>query len=60
MPDVPLRFADTPAGIDRLPPRLGEHGHDILREAGLSEREIDALAAQGGLMLSAGKDEPVT
>jgi crotonobetainyl-CoA:carnitine CoA-transferase CaiB-like acyl-CoA transferase len=60
-PDVPVRFSDTPAGIDRLPPRLGEHGHDILREAGLSESEIRSLAAGGGLQLpsSSGAPEPV-
>ena len=35
VPDVPVRFARTPASIDRLPPRLGEHGREILHEAGL-------------------------
>ena len=35
VPDVPVRFADTPAAIDRLPPRLGEHGREILQEIGM-------------------------
>ena len=35
VPDVPVRFAETPAAIDRLPPRLGEHGREILQEIGM-------------------------
>ena len=31
MPDVPVRYAASPAAIERLPPRLGEHGREILR-----------------------------
>ena len=62
MPDVPVQFAASPAGIDRLPPRLGEHGRDILYEAGLRADEIDALVASGGMVLpaDAGVSEPVT
>jgi crotonobetainyl-CoA:carnitine CoA-transferase CaiB-like acyl-CoA transferase len=51
MPDTPLRFSDSPAGITRLPPRFGEHGREILGEIGLSGEEIDALAAAGGVVL---------
>ncbi len=51
MPDVPLRFSDSPAEISRLPPRLGEHGREILGEIGLSREDIDALAAAGALVL---------
>jgi crotonobetainyl-CoA:carnitine CoA-transferase CaiB-like acyl-CoA transferase len=52
MPDTPLRFSDSPAGIDRLPPRLGEHGREILGEIGLSGEEIDTLAKAGGIVLA--------
>ena len=55
VPDVPVRFARTPASIDRLPPRLGEHGREILHEAGLAADEVDALAATGGVVLPGGK-----
>jgi crotonobetainyl-CoA:carnitine CoA-transferase CaiB-like acyl-CoA transferase len=51
MPDIPVRFSDSPPEIRRLPPRLGEHGREILRELGVSCAEIDALAASGALVL---------
>jgi crotonobetainyl-CoA:carnitine CoA-transferase CaiB-like acyl-CoA transferase len=53
VPDVPVRFADSPAGIDRLPPRLGEHGREILSEIGMRNDEIEALIAGGGLVAPA-------
>jgi formyl-CoA transferase len=46
-----LRFSDSPAEIRRLPPRLGEHGREILGELGLSGEDIDALAATGALVV---------
>ena len=57
MPDVPVRFADSPAAIDRLPPRLGEHGRDILQEIGMRADEIDALASSGGARAAGGKEK---
>ena len=47
MPDPPVRFARTPAEIRRLPPRLGEHSVEVLKEAGLAESDIAALIAEG-------------
>jgi crotonobetainyl-CoA:carnitine CoA-transferase CaiB-like acyl-CoA transferase len=51
LPDVPVRFADSPATIDRLPPRLGEHGREILGEIGMRPDEIDNLARSGAVVL---------
>jgi crotonobetainyl-CoA:carnitine CoA-transferase CaiB-like acyl-CoA transferase len=43
----PYEFSATPAEIRRLPPRLGEHSRELLREAGLDEARIDALCVSG-------------
>ena len=40
----------TPPSIRHYPPRLGEQGDEILREAGFSEDEIGALVAKGGMI----------
>lgn len=45
--DLPVRFSDSGTSTGRLQPRLGEHSIDVLREAGLSESEINALLASG-------------
>ena len=47
LPGIPAAYSKTPASIRRLPPRLGEHSLEILRESGLGEPEIDALLASG-------------
>ena len=38
------RFSRTPSDVRRPAPRLGEHTAEILREAGLTEAEVEALA----------------
>jgi crotonobetainyl-CoA:carnitine CoA-transferase CaiB-like acyl-CoA transferase len=42
----PARFSVSPASIRRMPPRLGEHTREVLREAGYGDAEIEALVAQ--------------
>jgi len=43
MTAVPARFSKSPPNTTRLWPTLGEHNREILREAGCSEAEIDAI-----------------
>jgi crotonobetainyl-CoA:carnitine CoA-transferase CaiB-like acyl-CoA transferase len=44
-------------GVDRLPPRLGEHSVEVLREAGFEQDEIARLAAQNVIL--DGQSRPV-
>jgi len=47
LPGIPAVYGTTPSAIRRLPPRLGEHSLEILREVGLAEDEVKALLASG-------------
>jgi crotonobetainyl-CoA:carnitine CoA-transferase CaiB-like acyl-CoA transferase len=39
LPNNAMKFTQTPAGVYRRPPKLGEHTHEILTELGLEESE---------------------
>ena len=47
MTRFPYTFSETPAGVRRLQPRLGEHSIEVLQEAGYSTADIDAMLASG-------------
>jgi crotonobetainyl-CoA:carnitine CoA-transferase CaiB-like acyl-CoA transferase len=47
LPGLPATYGKTPGAIRRLPPRLGEHSAEVLREIGLGEDEVAALLASG-------------
>lgn len=49
IPSSPWRFSDADAGVRRDPSWRGEHNREVLREAGLTEEEIDALETDGVL-----------
>jgi crotonobetainyl-CoA:carnitine CoA-transferase CaiB-like acyl-CoA transferase len=44
---IPSRWNGRALAIERDAPRLGEHSVEVLREAGLSETEVDRLLQQG-------------
>ena len=46
-PGIPIQFSDSPGSIRRMVPRLGEHTVEVLREAGISERDISTLLDTG-------------
>jgi crotonobetainyl-CoA:carnitine CoA-transferase CaiB-like acyl-CoA transferase len=43
-------WSKTPPSIRHYPPGLGEHGSEILREAGFSDDDIEALVTEGALI----------
>ena len=43
----PVRFTNAPSQIHKLPPNLGEHSVEILREAGLAQEAIDQMIEAG-------------
>ena len=43
------RFSETPTGLDRAAPGLGQHTAEALAEAGYSVAEIAGLAAEGDI-----------
>jgi CoA:oxalate CoA-transferase len=44
---LPVKFTDTPVGVDHAPPLLGQHTDAVLHDAGLSMAEIEQLESDG-------------
>jgi crotonobetainyl-CoA:carnitine CoA-transferase CaiB-like acyl-CoA transferase len=49
IPALPVEFGDARErpGLERQPPRIGEHTNEILREAGFDPNEIEELRRSG-------------
>lgn len=48
---LPVKFSDTPGDIHRVPPLLGEHTSEILREVGVSDDQIKEMVKAGSANL---------
>jgi len=53
-PGFPIRFARTPATVERGAPQIGEHSREILAEAGYDDAAIDRLLAAGAVRQDSG------
>lgn len=49
---LPIKFSDTPGGVVRPAPTLGQHGPEVLSEHGYSQTQINALTQQGTLIVA--------
>lgn len=47
---IPIKLSRTPGNVRHKPPHFGEHGHDVLKEAGFAQAEIEDLAKKGILV----------
>jgi crotonobetainyl-CoA:carnitine CoA-transferase CaiB-like acyl-CoA transferase len=53
VPRLPIGLSVTPPSVAGPPPKLGEHGRAILREAGYSNAEIEELAGSRACAIGA-------
>lgn len=44
---LPVKFSDTPGDVHRVPPMLGEHTAEVLREVGVDDGDLEAMARAG-------------
>ena len=47
LPGLGPSFSASPSSIRRLPPRLGEHSIEVLRDLGYSDADIDSMVSRG-------------
>ena len=49
---LPVKFSETPGGVTKPAPSLGQHGREVLSEYGYPEEQIDMLQQQGALIVA--------
>ncbi len=48
---LPIKFSDTPGGVRKPAPLMGQHNREVLRECGYTDAEIDQMAEQGAIQM---------
>ena len=43
IPGVPIKFSETPCGVEKAAPVLGQHTDEVLKEFGFDDAEIAKL-----------------
>src|SRR5690606_14854931 len=51
---IPIKLSRTPGQVHSVPPKLGEHTEQVLKNLGYDEMEIEALEASGAVKRWAG------
>lgn len=46
----PVHYSRTPNRLRRLPPRIGQHTHELLLEVGYGPEQIDSMQADGSIV----------
>ena len=54
---LPVKFSETPGGVRRAAPLLGQHTVEVLNEVGYSEQEIEAMITSGAAASYSGKGQ---
>lgn len=54
---IPIKLSRTPGQVHSVPPKLGEHTEQVLKNLGYDEMEIEALEASGAVKRWAGSGE---
>jgi crotonobetainyl-CoA:carnitine CoA-transferase CaiB-like acyl-CoA transferase len=49
---LPVKFSDTPGAVLTGAPVYGQHTREILREHGFSDDEMEALRAEGAIVIA--------
>jgi crotonobetainyl-CoA:carnitine CoA-transferase CaiB-like acyl-CoA transferase len=57
---IPIKFSETPGGVHRPGPILGQHTREVLQEHGFSGSEIEELAMRGAIHLPASTKKGAT
>ncbi len=50
---LPIKFSETPGGVRRPAPMLGQHTREVLLQHGFSDKEIELLVSENAIQLCA-------